>query len=100
MAHDLRYMKQGRGAGTNWFFVYRIPPELRGLPQFMTRNGKPMDKIVESLGTDESEKACARRDERVVYWKRQFRMLRDGPSEDDLREERVEIYRKALKAEG
>ena len=65
----------------------------------MTRNGKPMDKIVESLGTDDPSEACRRRDEKVVYWNRQFRMLRDGPSEDDIREEQVEIYRKALKAE-
>ena len=83
--------------GTNWFFVYRIPHDLRGHPLFMTRNGKPMDKIVESLGTDASEEACRRRDEKVIYWKRQFRMLRDGPSEDDIREEQVEIYRAALK---
>ncbi len=44
MALDLRYMKSGRGAGTNWFFVYNIPPELRGHPQFMTRRGKPIDQ--------------------------------------------------------
>ena len=99
MAHDLRYMKQGRGAGTNWFFVYRIPPELRGLPQFTTRNGKPMDKIVESLGTTDSEKVREVRNQRQGHWDRQFRMLRDGPTEDDIREEQVEIYRKALKGE-
>src|SRR5262249_5403294 len=99
MAPDLRYMKSGRGAGTNWFFVYSIPPELRGLPQFMTRNGKPMTKITESLGTADPHEARMRRDERIVYWNRQFRMLRDGPSEEDLREEAVEIYRAALKAE-
>jgi len=94
---DLRYMKSGRGVGTNWFFVYRIPPDLRGHSRFMTRNGKPMDKIVESLGTDASEEACRRRDEKVIYWNRQFRMMRDGPSEDDIREEAVEVYRAALK---
>jgi integrase len=96
---DLRYMKSGRGAGTNWFFVYRIPRELVGHPQFMTRKGKPMDKIVESLGTDDPGEACQRRDEKVVYWNRQFRMLRDGPSEDDIREEAVEVYRATLKRE-
>ena len=98
MARDLRYMKSGRGAGTNWFFVYRIPRGLLGHPRFMTRNGKPMDKIVESLGTDDPGEACRRRDEKVVYWNRQFRMLRDGPSEDDIREEAIEVYRAALKA--
>ena len=96
---DLRYMKSGRGAGTNWFFVYRIPRELLGHPQFMTRKGRPMDKIVESLGTDDPGEACRLRDEKVVYWNRQFRMLRDGPSEDDIREEAVEVYRATLKAE-
>jgi integrase len=35
----------------------------------------------------------------MVYWDRQFRMLREGPSEDDIREEQIEIYRAALKAE-
>src|SRR5262245_59344713 len=95
---NLRYMKSGRGAGTNWFFVYRIPPELRGHPRFMTRNGKPMDKVVESLGTDDPGEACRRRDEKVLYWNRQFRMLRDGPSEDDIREEAIEVYKATLKA--
>jgi integrase len=95
---DLRYMKSGRGAGTNWFFVYRIPRELLGHPRFMTRKRKPMDKIVESLGTDDPGEACRRRDDKVVYWNRQFRMLRDGPSEDDIREEAIEVYRAALKA--
>jgi len=99
MALDLRYMKQGRGAGTNWFFVYNIPPELRGHPRFMTSRGKPMTKITESLGTTDPHEARMRRDERIVYWNRQFRMLRDGPTEDDIREEQVEIYRKALKGE-
>jgi len=92
-------MKSGRGAGSNWFFVYNIPPELRGLPQFMTRNGKPMTKITESLGTTDYSEARMRRDERIVYWNRQFRMLRDGPSEDDIREEAVEVYRATLKRE-
>jgi hypothetical protein len=96
MALDLRYMKSGRGAGTNWFFVYNIPPELRGHPQFMTRRGKPMT-VTESLGTADPHEARIRRDERIVYWNRQFRMLRDGPSEDDIREEAVEVYRAALK---
>jgi len=99
MALDLRYMKSGRGAGTNWFFVYNIPPELRGHPRFLTSRGKPMTKITESLGTADPHEASTRRDERLVYWKRQFRMLRDGPSDDDIREEAVEIYRAALKAE-
>jgi len=99
MALDLRHMKSGRGAGTNWFFVYTIPRELRGQPRFMTRNGKPMTKITESLGTADPHEARLRRDERVVYWNRQFRMLRDGPSEDDIREEAVEVYRATLKRE-
>jgi integrase len=96
---DLRYMKPGRGPGSTWFFVYNIPKDLRGHPRFMTSRGKPMTKITESLETTDPEKAQDRRDMRVVYWKRQFRVLRDGPSEDDIREEAVEVYRAALKAE-
>src|SRR5262249_57570537 len=96
MAPDLRYMKSGRGAGTNWFFVYNIPPELRGLPQFMTRNGKPMTKITESLGTTDYSEARMRRDERIVYSNRQFRMLRAGPSEKAIRPEAVHVYRTTL----
>jgi integrase len=98
MASDLRYMKQGRGPTTTWFFVYNIPKELRGLPQFMTSRGKPMTKITESLDTKDPEKARARRNERMVHWDRQFRMLQHGPSEDDLREEAIEVYRNTLKA--
>ena len=48
MSADFRYMKCPR---QTWFLVYTIPPDLRGHPQFMTANGKPMDKITESLGT-------------------------------------------------
>jgi integrase len=96
---DYRFIKFGRGHGSNWFFVYRIPRELVGHPLFMTRKGKPKDKIVESLGTDAYEEACERRDEKVRYWNRQFRMLRDGPSEDDIREEAVDVYRATLKRE-
>jgi integrase len=99
MASDLRYMKLGRGPGSTWFFVYNIPPDLRGLPRFMTSRGKPMTKITESLGTTDPEKAREVRNQRVVYWDRQFRMLRHGPSDDDIREEAVEVYRAALKAE-
>jgi integrase len=99
MAADLRYMKQPRHLGyAIWFFVYNIPTDLRGLPQFRTSRGKPMTKITESLGTTDSEKARDLRDQRVLYWRRQFRMLREGPSEDDIREEAVEVYRAALKA--
>jgi integrase len=96
MSADFRYMKCPR---QTWFLVYTIPPDLRGHPQFMTANGKPMDKITESLGTKDPDKARENRNRRVVYWDRQFRMLRDGPSEDDIREEAVEVYRAALKAE-
>jgi integrase len=96
---DLRYMKLPRGPGSVWFFVYNIPRDLRGHPRFMTSRGKPMIKITESLGTTDREKARELRDQRVVYWARQFRMLRDGPSEEDIREEAVEVYRATLKAE-
>ena len=99
MASDQRYMKLGRGGGTTWFFVYNIPKDLRGYPRFMTSRGKPMTKVTESLETTDSEKARERRNVRQVYWDRQFRMLREGPSEDDIREEQIEIYRAALKAE-
>jgi integrase len=97
MATDLRYMKLGRGPGSTWFFVYNIPKDLRGHPRFMTSRGKPMTKITESLETTDPEKARDVRNQRIVYWDRQFRMLRDGPSEDDIREEAVEIYRATLK---
>jgi integrase len=99
MASDLRYMKLGRGAGSTWFFVYNIPKDLRGHPRFMTSRGKPMTKITESLQTKDPEKAREVRNQRVVYWDRQFRMLRNGPSEDDIREEAIEVYRATLKAE-
>jgi integrase len=99
MASDLRYMKLGRGAGSTWFFVYNIPKDLRGHPRFMTSRGKPMTKITESLETKDPEKARELRDRKVAHWNRQFRMMREGPSEDDIREEQVEIYRAALKAE-
>jgi integrase len=99
MATDLRYMKLGRGPGSTWFFVYNIPKDLRGHPRFMTSRGKPMTKITESLETTDPEKAREARNQRIVYWDRQFRMLRDGPSEEDVREEAVEIYRTTLKAE-
>jgi len=97
MASDLRYMKLGRGPGSTWFFVYNIPKDLRGHPRFMTGRGKPMTKITESLGTTDPEKAREVRDQRIVYWNRQFHMLQHGPSEDDLREEAVEVFRRAQK---
>jgi integrase len=99
MASDLRYMKLGRGPGSTWFFVYNIPKDLRGHPRFMTSRGKPMTKITESLETTDPEKARERRDQRSAVWRRRFRVLREGPSDDDIREEAVEIYRATLKAE-
>src|SRR6516164_8642886 len=99
MRSDQRYMKPGRSHGSTWFFVLNIPPDLRGHPRFLTSRGKPMTKITESLGTKDPDKAREVRDQRLAYWHRQFRMLRDGPSEDDIREEAVEIYRATLKAE-
>jgi integrase len=99
MATDLRYMKLGRGPGSTWFFVYNIPTDLRGHPRFITSRGKPMTKITESLETTDPEKAREIRNQRIVYWDRQFRMMREGPSEDDIREEAVEVYRAALKAQ-
>jgi integrase len=99
MPSDLRYMKLGRGPGSTWFFVYNIPKDLRGHPRFMTSRGRPMTKVTESLETTDPEKARQLRNRRLDYWDRQFRMLRDGPSEDDIREEAVEVYRAALKAE-
>jgi len=99
MATDLRYMKLGRGPGSTWFFVYNIPQDLRGHPQFMTSRGKPMTKITESLGSTDPVKARETRNQRLAYWDRQFRMMRHGPSEDDIREEAVEVYRATLKAE-
>jgi integrase len=97
MASDLRYMKLGRGPGSTWFFVFNVPKDLRGHPRFMTSRGKPMTKITESLGTTDPEKAREARDQRIVYWNRQFRMLLHGPSDDDIREEAVEVFRATLK---
>src|SRR5260370_1315684 len=94
MSADFRHMKRPR---QTWFLVYTIPPDLRSHRRFMTANGRPMDKITESLETKDPDKARERRNERLVYWDRQFRMLRHGPSEDDVREEAIEIYRAALK---
>jgi integrase len=96
MGADFRHMKCPR---QTWFLVYTIPPDLRGHPRFMTSKGRPMDKITESLQTKDPDKARERRNGRLVHWDRQFRMLRHGPSEDDIREEAVEVYRAALKAE-
>jgi integrase len=96
MGADFRHMKCPR---QTWFLVYTIPPDLRGHPRFMTSTGRPMDKITESLETKDPDKARERRNERLVYWDRQFRVLRHGPTDDDIREEAVEVYRAALKAE-
>ena len=98
MKSDQRYMKPGRSHGSTWFFVLNIPPDLRGNPRFMTSGGKPMTKVTESLGTKDQDKAREVRDHRLAYWNRQFRMLRHGPSEEDIQEEAVEIYRAALQA--
>jgi integrase len=99
VATDLRYMKLGRGPGSTWFFVYNIPKNLRGHPRFMTGRGKPMTKITESLETTDPEKARENRNRRIVYWDRQFRMMRGRVSDDDIREEAIEVYRVARKRE-
>ena len=96
MSTDFRHMKCPR---QTWFLVYTIPKDLRGHPQFMTSNGRPMDKITESLETKDPDVARVKRNERVAYWDRQFERLRHGPSEDDMREAKVEVYRAALKAQ-
>jgi integrase len=96
---DLRYMKLGRGPGSTWFFAFSIPRDLRGHPRFMTSRGKPMTKITESLETTDPERAQEARDQRSAYWRRQFRMMQHGPSEEDRREEVVEFFRESLKAE-
>jgi integrase len=95
MSADFRYMKCPR---QTWFFAYNIPKDLIGHPRFMTANDKPMDKITESLETKDPDKAREKRNERLVYWDRQFRMLRDGPNEDDAIAEAVEVFKAALKA--
>ena len=56
-----------------------------------------LGKITESLGTKDPDRAREVRNQRIVYWDRQFKMLREGPSEDDLREEAVEVFRRAQK---
>jgi integrase len=96
MGADFRYMKCPR---QTYFLVYSIPKDLRGHPQFMTSNGKPMDKITESLETKDPDKARENRNQRIAFWDKQFERLRHGPSEDDIIEEAVEVYRAALKAE-
>ena len=98
MKSDQRYMKPGRSHGSTWFFVYNIPPDLRGHPRFLTSRGKPMTKITESLGTKDPDKAREVRDHRLVYWHRQFRMLREGPSDEDIQEEAIALYRAAVAA--
>jgi len=98
MKPDRRYMKPGRSHGSTWFFVYNIPPDLRGHPRFLTSRGKPMTKITESLGTKDPDKAREGRNQRLAYWDRQFRMLRQGPSEEDIREEAIGLYRAAVAA--
>ena len=93
MSADFRYMKCPR---QTWFLVYSIPPDLRGHPQFMTSRGRPMDKITESLGTKDPDAARQKRNERIAWWDKQFRRLRHGLSDEDIREEAVEVYRRAL----
>jgi integrase len=95
MSADFRHMKCPR---QTWFLVYTVPPDLRGHPRFMTSNGRPMDKITESLGTKDPDKARENRNQRIAYWDKQFHILRHGPSEDDIIEEAAEIYKAALRA--
>src|SRR6516165_10871673 len=98
MRSDQRYMKPGRSHGSTWFFVLNIPPDLRGHPRFLTSRGKPMTKITESLGTTDVFKAGEERDRRHAYWTRQFRMMREGPSDEDIQEEAIALYRAAVAA--
>jgi integrase len=98
MRSDQRYMKPGRSHGSTWFFVLNIPPDLRGHPRFMTNRGKPMTKITESLGTKDPDKAREIRDQKLAYWHRQFRMMREGPSDEDIQEEAIALYRAAVAA--
>jgi integrase len=98
MKSDQRYMKPGRSHGSTWFFVYNIPPDLRGHPRFMSSRGKPMTKITESLTTKDPDKAREIRDQRLAYWNRQFRMMRHGPSDEDIQEEAIALYRAAVTA--
>jgi integrase len=93
MAADFRFLKRPR---QTWFFVYNVPRDLRG--KLLSSTGKAKDKIVESLNTKDPDLARERRNERIVHWDRQFRRLRHGPSDDDIIEEAVEVYRAALKA--
>jgi hypothetical protein len=75
-----RFMKRPR---QTWFFVYNVPRDLRG--KLLSSTGRAKDKIVESLGTKDPGLARERRDERIVYWNRQFRLLGHEPSKDDMR---------------
>jgi integrase len=93
MAADSRYMKCPR---QTWFLVYTIPPDLRSHPRFTTRTGRPMNKITESLGTKHPDEARVRRNERIAYWDRQFRILRHGPSEEDINRAAFDVYQAAL----
>jgi integrase len=81
-----------------WFFVYSIPKDLRGRPPFVTSSGAPKDKIVESTGTADPEKAKDIRDQRIVHWNRRFRAMRLGPTDDDILAEAFEIYRRTRQA--
>lgn len=92
MSADFRHMKRPR---QTWFFVYNIPPELRGHSRFATSTGRPMDKITESLGTKDPDRARENRNQRIAYWDRQFRMMREGPGPDDILEEAIALYRAA-----
>jgi integrase len=93
MGADFRYMKRPR---ETWFLVYNVPKDLRGHPRFMTANGKPMDKVTESLGTKDPDQARENRNQRIAFWDRQFRMLRHGPSDEDIQMEAFEIYKAKL----
>jgi integrase len=96
---DLHHLKTGRGPGSTYFLVLNIPKELRNHSRFLTSRGRPMGRITESLHTTDPQKACERRDSRLAYWRRQFRVMIEGPSPEDIREEAIDIYRATLEAE-
>lgn len=95
---DLRYLKQRH---RTWYFALAVPVAVRGKFLSSGRNGhggKPLTKIVESLGTQSLKEAQDRRWILVHEWRERFkRTLADVPlTVAEIEFEAREIYTSLL----
>src|SRR5258708_5043976 len=72
---DMRYLKKRR---EGWAFVHAVPRDLQGRAPFVTKNGKPITKLVQGLGTRDLTAAMAERWVRKAEFDRQIERLRAG----------------------